>query len=100
MSEKASLRAIATTPLVVWIALLAALAVTVAYALLPHAPLKPVVALSISALKATIIALFFMRLNKETSLVRLTALAGVFWLSFLFLFAFADYLTRAAPISG
>ena len=100
MRKRPALGALIAMPLLVWLALLVALGATVAYALVPHAPLKPAFALSVSALKAALIALFFMRLNKETSLVRLTALAGVFWLSFLFLFTFADYLTRAPPISG
>ena len=98
MNEKPTARSLLTMPVLVWLALLAALGATVAYALTPHLPLKPAFALSISAFKATLIALFFMRLNKETSLVRLAAMAGVFWLSFLFLFTFADYLTRAPAI--
>lgn len=100
MSERRSTRELLTMPLMVWLALLVALGVTVSYALWPHGVLKPAAALAISAFKAGLIALFFMRLNKETSLVRLAAVAGVFWLSFLFLFAFADYLTRAPAISG
>lgn len=92
---RTSMRQLLMTPLLTWAALMALLLATVSYALVPHAPLKPWVALSISAAKASLIALFFMRLVKATPLVRLAGLAGVFWLSFLFLFAFADYLTRA-----
>lgn len=94
--KDADAKALLVTPLLTWAALMALLCATIGYALLPHAPFKPVVALSISAMKATLIALFFMRLIKEAPLVRLAALAGLFWLSFLFLFAFADYLTRAS----
>ena len=41
-----------------------------------------------------LVGLYFMRLNRSSALVRLTAIAGVFWLSFLFIMAGADYLTR------
>ncbi len=93
--DRPSARVLALTPLLSWAALMVLLAATVTYALTPHAPFKAAVALGISTAKATLIALFFMRLIKAPPLVRLAALAGLFWLSFLFLFVFADYLTRA-----
>ena len=36
----------------------------------------------------------FMRLNRSSALVKLTAAAGLVWLSFLFLIGSADFLTR------
>ena len=36
----------------------------------------------------------FMRLNRASALVKLTAAAGLVWLSFLFLIGSADFLTR------
>ena len=96
-AERDSLKAVVLTPLLVWATLLLLLAtITVSYALWPAGGLKPVVALSISAAKAILIGVFFMRLNKATPLVRLAAGAGLVWLSIMFTMLFVDYLTRAA----
>ena len=81
-------------PLAIWASLLALLAATIAYAYWPGAPAKLGVSLTIGVTKATVIALLFMQLRRATGIVRLAALAGVIWASFLYLFAFADYLTR------
>jgi caa(3)-type oxidase subunit IV len=89
-SEKFSARA----PLLVWAALLAGLAASAAYALWPAAPGKIVAGLGIGVIKVVLIGLFFMRLNKATPLIRLTAGAGARWLGLLFVFLFSDYLTR------
>ena len=95
-AEREAWKAVVLAPLITWMALLALLATTVAYALWPHGVLKPVVALSISAAKATLIAIVFMRLNKATPLIRLAAGAGLVWLSIMFALLFVDYMTRAA----
>ena len=84
-------------PLVTWVGLLVALAATVLYAYLPAAPIKPWVGLSIAALKATLIGLFFMRLTRAAGLVKVTAVVGLLWLSLLFILGFADFLTRLGP---
>jgi caa(3)-type oxidase subunit IV len=84
-------------PLVTWAALLVALGATALYAFLPDAPLKPWVGLSIAGLKATLIALFFMRLTRAPALVKITAAVGLLWLSLLFILGFCDFLTRLAP---
>ena len=95
-AERDALKAVVLTPVVVWAVLLLLLAMTVSYALWPAAGLKPVVALGISAAKAILIGVFFMRLNKATPLIRLAAGAGLVWLSIMFAMLFVDYLTRAA----
>jgi cytochrome c oxidase subunit 4 len=81
-------------PLKIWAALMALLAATFLYAFLPDAPLKLAVSLVIAAAKALLIAILFMQLKQATGLVRMAALAGTVWVSFLYLIAFADYLTR------
>ena len=48
----------------------------------------------VAGLQVVLVGLFFMRLNRASSLVRLTAVAGLFWLTFLFIMAGTDYLTR------
>jgi caa(3)-type oxidase subunit IV len=88
-------RHVVVIPIGAWAALCVALVATAVYATLPHAPARLPVALAISGFKAAIVAIIFMRLDRSSSLVRLTALAGFAWLSLLGVFAFADYLTRA-----
>lgn len=81
-------------PLKIWAALLVLLGLTVGYAYLPHAPLKTEVSIAIAVAKAVLIAMLFMQLREAAWLVRLAALAGVVWVSFLYIIAFSDYLTR------
>jgi caa(3)-type oxidase subunit IV len=88
------LKSVVLVPLATWAGLCLALAATATYAFLPDAPVKPIIALAIAAFKVTLIAAFFMRLDRASPLVRLTAAVGFLWLSFLFVFAFADYLMR------
>lgn len=84
-------------PVLTWLGLLLALAGTFTYAFLPGAPAKPWVGLAVAALKATLIALFFMRLTRAAPLIKLTAAVGLLWLSLLFILGFCDFLTRLTP---
>ncbi|HEY3887464.1 MAG TPA: cytochrome C oxidase subunit IV family protein [Caulobacteraceae bacterium] len=88
-------REIILVPVLVWIGLMVALAVTVTYAFWPHAPVKVEVALVIAAIKAALIAIVYMRLSRSPPLLRLAAVAAFLWLLMLFGLTFADYLTRA-----
>lgn len=81
-------------PLALWAGLMLLVAATIGYALWPGAPLKTGVALAIAAAQVGLIATIGMGLRRAAWLVRLAALAGVAWLSLLYLIAFADYLTR------
>lgn len=81
-------------PLRLWGVLLLLVAATLGYAYLPGGPFKTEASLAIALAKAVLIALLFMQLKGAAWLVRLAAMAGVTWLSLLFLIAFADYLTR------
>lgn len=87
-------RDIIIAPLMVWGGLLLLLGVTLGYAYIPRAPGKIVGALIVAATQAGLIAAIFMRLTRASALVRLAAVAGLAWLSLLFLFSFADFLTR------
>lgn len=88
------IRDVVLIPVAAWLVLQAALLVTLTYAYLPGAPLKPVVSLAISTFKAGVIAWVFMRLDRAAPLLRLTAPVGLLWLALLFLLGFADYFTR------
>ena len=81
-------------PVYVWAGLMGLLLLTGTYAYWPDAPIKPVIGVSIGVAKALLIALFFMQLRKAAGLVRMAAITGVVWASFLFLLTFADVLTR------
>jgi caa(3)-type oxidase subunit IV len=80
-------------PLLVWAGLLVALAVSALYAFL-GGPFALLVNLAIAAGMAAALAVLFMGLTTASALVRLTAIAGLLWLAFLFSLSFADYYTR------
>lgn len=48
----------------------------------------------LAAIMALIGFLFFMGLNRESTLLRLAATGGAFWLIIMFALTFADYFTR------
>jgi cytochrome c oxidase subunit 4 len=53
------------------------------------------VALAIASIKALLVAMFFMHLRYERQkIVWIVAIAGVFWLSILFVLSMSDYVTR------
>lgn len=94
MNRSETLRKIVYRPLLAWAALCLLLTITVAVAYVPLGALNLVVSLAIAAAKVLIIALVFMELVRASSLLRLAAMTGIFWLLFLFVLMFADYLTR------
>lgn len=50
----------------------------------------------IAVIMALIGLLFFMGLVRESTLLRLAAAGGVFWLIIMFVLTFSDYFTRAS----
>lgn len=83
------------TPLAVWGALTALLFLSLAAAYSPLGPAKTATSLAIAGVKVALIAGVFMKLGRSSSLVRLTAVAGAVFASFLFLLAGADILARS-----
>jgi cytochrome c oxidase subunit 4 len=62
---------------------------------------NPVLALGIAAIKAALIALFFMELRLTRGMSRIVALAGVLWLAILLVGTLDDVLTRSwLPVPG
>ena len=80
--------------IVIGLALLLLLSLSAASVALPPAPWKTGFGLAIGAAKIALIAIFFMRLNRSATLVRIFAVAGLFWLGILATLVAADYLTR------
>lgn len=81
-------------PLTAWVLLMAALATTTLYAMVPAAPLKATAALTVIACKVAIIAWIFMRLRRAEALLRFAAATGLLWLVALFVLGFSDYFSR------
>jgi len=75
-------------------ALMALLALTALASFLPRGPWTLLLALTIAAVKTTIVFLFFMQLKYQRGLVRIFAIAGFFWLAIAGALTFTDYLTR------
>lgn len=82
-------------PLILWAVLVGLLALSVAVTEAPLGSAKTPISLAIAGVKAVLIALVFMRLNRASILVRLAAGAGVLFTAFLFLLTAGDYLARS-----
>lgn len=80
--------------LLVWAALLALLALTLAASFSPLGALKPAISLTIAAAKAALILWVFMRLREQGWLTRLIAVAALAWVALLAIMTAIDQLTR------
>lgn len=79
---------------IVWLALLALLALTVAGSFTVTGAASAVVSFGVAVAKAALIFWFFMQLRTEKGLIRVFALAAIAWLAILLVFATIDYATR------
>ena len=68
--------------------------VTVAVAYIDLGRMNTVLALAIAGFKAIIVVLFFMHVKYSTRLVKLTLMAGMYWMGILLVLTLSDYLTR------
>ena len=59
-----------------------------------------VLALAIAACKATVVIVFFMHVKGSSSLIKLTAVGGFFWLLIFFVLILADIFTRTTLSPG
>ena len=94
MDERARKRELWVRPVLTWIALCLLLALTCGLSYVPLGSGNLPVALLIAAIKASLVALVFMRLFEPNPLIRLAAAAGPLWIFIMFLFIGADYFTR------
>ena len=78
----------------VWLALLALLAISAGSAFLPLGSWNGVVNLAIAGLKLALVAVFFMHLLAGRAAIRLALLVGFLMFGLLFVLAAADYGTR------
>src|SRR5918993_3779586 len=70
-------------------------AVTVGVSYVDLGAMNTVAALAIACFKAMIVVLCFMHVKYSTRLIKLTVIAGLYWMGILFVLTFSDYLTRA-----
>lgn len=78
----------------VWIALMLLMLANFGMAHFNVGAVGAAAALAIAFTQMVLVILFFMRLRQSTSVVRVAACAGYFWLWIIFMLVFADYLTR------
>ena len=84
----------------VFLALIVLTFTTVAVSFLELGEWNVVAAITIAVIKATLVVLFFMHVKEGTSLTKLTAVAGFFWLLILLAITLSDYATRGwQPLS-
>jgi len=79
----------------VFAALLVLLVATVAAAEVRHPLLGIVLAMTIVIAKAVLIVIYFMNLRHTSSLTRVFAVAGAFWLVVMLALLLSDYTTRS-----
>jgi cytochrome c oxidase subunit 4 len=79
----------------VYLALMFLLALTVTAGLYPFGPWGIVLSLFIAGAKASLVAVFFMKLRYDTPSLRLIAWASLLWILLMFGFILGDYLTRS-----
>jgi cytochrome c oxidase subunit 4 len=85
----------------VFVALLGLTLLTVGVAFLNLGPLNIIIALTIAAVKALFVLLFFMPLRYSSRLIWIVWGAGLFWLTLLLTITLSGYLTRNwLPVSG
>ena len=77
-----------------YVVLVVLLGVNMGTTLIPLNGMAIPLRLSLAALMAVLVAVIFMRLITATTLLRVIASMISLWILFLFLFTFADYLTR------
>ena len=82
------------TYLVIFLALMALTAITVAVAFLHLGPLNDIAAMGIAITKACLVILYFMHVRHSSRLTKAVVVAGFLWLLFLIGFTMSDYLTR------
>lgn len=81
-------------PFLAWIALILLFAVNLGSAYIPLGSGNVTLNLFIAAVMLVVLATFLMDLTDAKILVRVVAIAGLFWTIIMFSLTFSDYLTR------
>ena len=78
----------------VWVALICLLLVTLGSAYVPLGWANSAINLAIAAVKALLVAFFFMHLRSAHYMLRIAAAAGLFWLAILIGLSLTDFAVR------
>jgi len=78
----------------VWSALIALTITTVAVSKLELGEYNFIAAMTIAVIKGSLVVWFFMNVRQSSSMIRLFAGAGFFWMSILIVFVLSDYFSR------
>jgi cytochrome c oxidase subunit IV len=81
-------------PLLTWVALMVLFAINLASAYIPLGTANLAVNLFIAAVMAATLFIFLMDLKNAKALIRVVAVAGLFWMTMMFSLTFSDYLSR------
>ena len=81
-------------PLWTWVSLLLLLAINLGSAYIPLGSGNLALNIFIAAVMAVILIVFLMDLRSSQVLIRIVAIAGLFWMALMFSLTFSDYLTR------
>ena len=60
--------------------------------------LNTIVAMTIAFVKAFLVVWFFMHVKFSSKLVKLSVVAGLFWLGIMFVLTLSDYNSRVGPL--
>jgi cytochrome c oxidase subunit 4 len=82
------------TYIIVFLCLIGLTLLTTGVAFIDLGPFNTVAALAIAFSKMLLVILFFMGVRNSSGLVRITLVAGFFWLALLIAFTMSDYHTR------
>jgi cytochrome c oxidase subunit 4 len=93
-AHRQSTRALWKGPAIAWLVLLFLFAGNLGSAYLPLGTGNVAANLLIAALMIAVLATFLMDLLHATTLVRIAAAAGLFWVVLMFALTFSDYLSR------
>ena len=83
------------TYVMVFLGLICLTILTTLVAFVDLGPLNTVAALAIAFSKMLLVVLFFMGVRHSSGLVKITLVAGFFWLALLIAFTMSDYRTRS-----
>jgi len=82
------------TYVIVFFCLIGLTLLTTGVAFIDLGPFNTVAALAIAFSKMLLVILFFMGVRSSSGLIRITLVAGFFWLALLIAFTMSDYHTR------
>jgi cytochrome c oxidase subunit 4 len=81
-------------PLLAWVALMVLFAINLASSCVPLGRANVVINLLIAVVMAATLFIVLMDLRNAKALIRVVAVAGLFWMMMLFSLTFSDYLSR------